>query len=242
MFEFADILERGGRTSRKDVDHVIAVVGVRHPRRALQCGMRIVWIGCVVLALTGGVYAEAPKPATKAATKPGKDFWKVLVTPKAKWVLRNANAEDAAQKRATVTVETFDVRTIGKAQVARLRWTHSDDSGATTFGGGAMQPTQVAVTAAGLYLLDAEMDDAAVAAALAKKPSRSSPPKAYKGTKQNGGRYLAIRGPEVCMGWARLAEDGPCEDLCESEVCFTAADGVTSISGFDAPDQGIWEK
>ena len=196
--------------------------------------MRIVWIGCVVLALSSPVRAEAPKP--------GKDFWKVLVTPKAKWVLRNPNAEDAAQKRATVTVETYDVRTVGTAQVARLRWTHKDDSGENTFGGGALQPTQVAVTTEGLYLLAAEMDDAAVTAALAKKPSRSSPPKAYKGTRKNGGRYLTIRGVEVCMGWAKLEEDGPCEDLCESEVCFTAADGVTSISGFDAPNQGIWER
>lgn len=195
--------------------------------------MRIAWICCVVLAMGSGVRAEVKKP--------GKNFWKVLVTPKAKWVLHEANAEDAAAKSATVTVETYDVRTVGKAQVARLRWTHKDSESESTFGGGALQPTQVAVTAAGLYLLDAEMDDAAVAVALKKRPSRSSPPKAYKGTKQNGGRYLTVRGAEVCMGWARLEEDGPCEDVCESEVCFTAA-GVTSISGFDAPGVSIWKQ
>lgn len=102
-----------------------------------------------------------------------------------------------------------------------------------------MQPTQVAVTRDGLYLLDGAMDDAAVA--LKKKPARSSPPRAYKGTKQNGGRYLKVRGAEVCMGWAKLPGNGDCEDVCEIEVCLPAA-GVTSITGFDAPGDMIWTK
>lgn len=125
--------------------------------------------------MSGGVRAEVKKP--------GKDFWKILVAPKAKWVLHDPNAgNDAARKTATVTVETYDVRTIGKAQVARLRWTHKDSAGESTFGGGQLQPTQVAVTPDGLYLLDEAMDDAAVTTALKKKPARSSPPKPYKGT------------------------------------------------------------
>lgn len=194
--------------------------------------MRVVHVGCIVLALSGVVRGEVKKP--------GKDFWKVLVTPKAKWILHDANADTAAGKAATVTVETYDVRTIDKAQVARLRWTHKDSTGESTFGGGAVQPTQVAVTGDGLYLLDAAMDDAAIAAALEKKPSRSAPPKPYKGIKKNGGRYLTVRGDEVCMGWAKVGDD-PCEDVCEDEVCFTAA-GVTSISGFNAPGMMFWKR
>jgi hypothetical protein len=194
--------------------------------------MRFVWIGCFVLAMGGAVRAENKKP--------GKDFWNVLVTPKAKWVLHESSPADAAHP-STVVVETYDVRTVGKAQVARLRWTVKDGTSESTFGGGVVQPTQVAVTREGLYLLDAAMDDAAVAVALKKKPARSSPPKAYKGSKQNGGRYLTIRGGEICMGWAKLAEDGPCEDVCEDEVCYTAA-GVSSISGFNAPGSMIWER
>ena len=78
-------------------------------------------------------------------------------------------------------------------------------------------------------MLNADMDDAAVTLTLKKKPSRSSPPKPYKGTKRNNGNYLRVRGEEVCMGWANV--NGPCEDVCEDEVCFTAARGVTSITG-----------
>jgi hypothetical protein len=196
--------------------------------------MRLVWIGCFVLAMSGAVRAESKKP--------DKDFWKILVTPKAKWILHESNPSDPAAKSATVTVTTYDVRTIGKAQVARIRWTHKDGTTETEFGGGAMLPTQVAVTREGLYLLDADMDDAVVAIALKKKPARSAPPKPYKGTKQNGGRYLSIQGAEVCMGWARLAADGPCEDVCESEVCFDATAGVTSITGFEAPGSMLWER
>lgn len=196
--------------------------------------MRIVWMCCLVLAMSGAVEAQVKKP--------GKDFWNILVTPKAKWTLRDPAADDAARKAATVTVETYDVRTIGKAQVARLRWTHKHDTGEITFGGGLLQPTQVAVTRDGLYLLDAAMDDAAVANALKKKPARSSPPKAYKGTKQNGGRYLKIYGADVCIGQARLAADGPCEDVCETEVCFSATKGVTEITGYDAPGEMIWKQ
>jgi hypothetical protein len=196
--------------------------------------MRIVWIGCLVLAMSGVVGAGVKKP--------GKDFWNVLVAPKATWVLHEPSASgDAAQKSGTVIVETYDVRTVGRAKVARLRWTHKDSTGeATTFGGNTVQPTQVAVTPAGLYLLDAAMDDAAVAAALTKKPARSSPPRPYKGTKQNGGRYLKVYGDKVCMGWANV--EGECGDVCESEVCFSATAGVTSITGFDAPGGMIWER
>ena len=195
--------------------------------------MRLVWIGCFVLAMSGAVRAEEKKP--------GKDFWKILVAPKSKWVLHDpAAGNDPARKRATVTVETYDVRTIGKAQVARLRWTYKNDDGEVTFGGGLLQPTQVAVTHQGLYLLDEAMDDTAVAKALAKRPSRSSPPKPYKGTKRNGGRYLKVLGSDVCVGQARLAADGPCEDVCETQVCFSATKGVTEITGYDAPGDMIW--
>ena len=189
----------------------------------------------MVLAMSGAVRAEVKKP--------GKDFWKILVAPKAKWVLHDPNAgNDAARKTATVTVETYDVRTIGKAQVARLRWTHKDSSGRVDVRRRPLQPTQVAVTRDGLYLLDEAMDDAAVTIALKKKPARSSPPKPYKGTKQNGGRYLKVDGADVCVGQARLAADGPCEDVCETEVCFSATNGVISITGYDAPGEMIWER
>lgn len=193
--------------------------------------MRFIWIACLVIALTDGVSA-GPK-------KPGKDFWKILVTPNAKWVL-HPGGEDAARNDSTIIVETYDVRTVAGAQVARLRWAYKGSAPNDTLPPSQWRPTQVAVTRQGLYMLDAAMDDAAVTAALKKKPSRSSPPKPYKGTKANGGRYLRVHGDEVCMGQANIS--GTCEDVCETEICISATAGVTSITGYDAPEPLIWTK
>lgn len=186
-----------------------------------------------LLAVASLAHADAkkkPKPKT-----PGKDFWKVLVKPNAKWVL--SNSEDKTNK---VIVETYDVRKVGDADVARVRWTHvwgkneKEDIGGTDAG----KFTQVAVTAKGLYLLNKENDDAAVAKRLEGKPSRSSPPKEYKGTKTNGGRYLAINkeaGGVVCMGEGPIGDDPPpCEDVCDAFVCMDDS-GITELSGLWAP-------
>jgi hypothetical protein len=195
------------------------------------------WLsGLVLVALSAApAYADAKKkPAVKAKT-PGKDFWKVLVKPNAKWVL--TTSDDKSNK---VIVETYDVRKVGDADVARVRWTHQykggkDDIGSTDSG----KFTQVAVTAKGLYLLNKENDDAAVAKRLEGKPSRSSPPKEYKGTKTNGGRYLSINkeaGGVVCMGEGPIGDDAPdCEDVCDAFVCVDES-GITELSGLWAPN------
>jgi hypothetical protein len=140
----------------------------------------------------GGVRAEKKAPA--------KGFWSVLVKAGAKWVLR----ETIGDKTSTLTIETYDVRKVAGADVARLRWTLGSGKDKRDVGDSAEgRFTQLAVTSAGLYLMDADMDDAKVTAALAKPPSRSDPPKAYKGTKQNHGRYLLIEDDTtVCMGRA----------------------------------------
>ncbi len=169
--------------------------------------------------------------------KPGKGFWKVLVKPKAKWVLH----DKVLEKTDTITIETYDVRKVGSADVARLRWMH----GKEPMGSTVLTPTQVAVTSAGIYLMDAEMDDAKVAAQLEKNPSRSDPPKAYQGTKQNNGRYLRVDDNAVCMGDAPVSDatsdPEPCADTCFSEVCISDR-GIESISGNAAPGNTIFER
>jgi hypothetical protein len=123
--------------------------------------MRSLWIGLVAVFLLG-MPAEADKK------KPAKGFWKILVRPGAKWVLNNRIDEQMGrQSGSSITVETYDVRKVGDADVARLRWSMGDDTEAlkATHAGPI---TQVAVTSAGLYLLWASMDDKAVAEALKK--------------------------------------------------------------------------
>jgi len=186
------------------------------------------WLVLVLIAATvGPAFAEPP----------AKGFWRILVKPKARWVLRSAME---TKTKAKVVVETYDVRKVGVADVARLRWTAFSDDGTKTDWGSsdAGRYTQVAVTDAGLYILSADMDDAAVALALKKKPSRSDPPKAYKGSKQNQGRYLHTDGDEVCVGYEPLPGAGDCPDTCFGEVCFDAQKGPVSMMGTYSPDEG----
>jgi hypothetical protein len=192
-------------------------------------------IGCLVVVAVG-LSAHADE------NRPGKGFWKILVKPKARWVLHDTVGEDAARKAGRITVETYDVRKVDGADVARLRWTYTSGTEKNDIGGGSFMPTQVAVTGAGLYLLSDDMDDAKVSAALKKKPSRSDPPKPYRGTKLNHGRYLRINDDNVCVGDEPLPDAGECADVCESQVCFSATDGVVSISGLAAPGYSIWSQ
>jgi len=195
------------------------------------------WVGCLVLAFAV-VPAQAEDKKAKVAKKkvvPSKDFWKILVKPNAKWVLKNE--ED---KKDIVTVETYDVRKVGDADVARLRWMHGkEDIGATEAG----KPTQVAVTDKGLFLLNAKNDDAAIAKRLEGKPSRSSPPKEYKSTKTNGGRYISIADTgEVCMGEAPADPDFQCEDVCDAYICLSEAKGLVELQGLWAPGNAFYKQ
>ena len=187
-------------------------------------------LSIVLVALVAATGSAEPK-------KPGKGFWKVLVKKGAKWKLHDKVSE--AGKPATLTIETYDVRKVGNADVARLRWTLDDGTAH------AIEPaaplSQVAVTDAGIYLLWASMDDAKVAAALEKKPSRSDPPKAYEGTKLNEGRYLHIRDGLVCMGQGPTPDAGDCPDTCDGWVCISATKGIVEVSGTWAPGTTIFE-
>jgi hypothetical protein len=212
--------------------------------------MRSIYLVAAVVSLVSlGAHADKKKQPA-----PGKGFWKVLVKPGAKWVLRDTIAEEAVKegkpnitiggedrgKRIDkITIETYDVRKVGTADVARLRWT-LNDKGDPLAGTQARDITQVAVTKDGLYLLTDDMDDAKVAERLKGKPSRSDPPKAYKGTKQNFGRFLAIDGGEVCMGEGPMPGAGDCDTTCEGRVCLTV-DGITRLDGNWAPNESIFE-
>ncbi|CAN5913681.1 hypothetical protein BH11MYX2_BH11MYX2_38910 [soil metagenome] len=180
--------------------------------------------------------------AAIADKKPEQGFYKILVKPKATWVLPNAMSEPNAKDK--VIVETYDVRKVGEADVARIRWTYSDDDGGKSeLASQGELPTQVAVTAKGLYLLTAADDDAKITKALAKKPSRTAPPKTYKGTKINNGRFLSIDATgEVCMGYRRLPGHGDCEDVCEAQFCIDGTDGIVELSGTWAPGFVVFRK
>jgi hypothetical protein len=190
-----------------------------------------------VFLLTGLSTAGPAKPA-----RPAKGFWKILVKPGARWVLAPHGEEGADVPTSKIAIETYDVRAIGDGTVARLRWTELDGEDTRPYDDGADDLiTQVAVTDKGLYLLRADMDDHAVAEALKKPPSRSDPPKPYKGTKLNRGRYLRVAElGVVCMGWHHVEGDGACDERCEGEVCLSATDGIVSLDGTYVPQDSYY--
>jgi hypothetical protein len=185
-----------------------------------------------ILLLGLATLADAKDPS------PGKGFWRILVKPNAKWVLKQKNAD---KNPNTITVETYDVRKVGKADVARLRWTYNGEGGKQDLSGQPGKLDQVAVTDAGLYLLTADMDDKKIAKALEGKPSRSDPPKPYKGTTENQGRYLNVNGGSVCIGEGPLPGAGDCEDVCFAELCMSDQ-GIDILQGRWAPNFEIYER
>jgi hypothetical protein len=172
--------------------------------------------------------ALPPNPALFAA-----GFWKPLVVAGARWELTDP------MKRGTVVVETYDARKVGTADVARLRWTYTDSTGQKRDVGDSNKGryTQLAVTVAGLYLLDADQNDASVADSLTKKPSRSDPPRAYAGSAKNEGRFLELIespwGPVACMGTGPTTEVAKRAEL--GLLCVSPKAGIVRLHGIWSP-------
>jgi len=197
--------------------------------------------------------AGAGGAAAKSTPTPQSNTWSVLVQPRMRWVLHDTFPETAAR---VVVVETYDVHQVAGAQVARLRWTAKETERAKARGkdkdgsdiGSQDGPcfTHLAVNPRGLYILRDEEGDTAIATQVQGKPSRSEPPRAYKGTQKNEGRYLSIYaqvdGPIICIGNGPEPGAGECDDVCFAEMCFSPTKGVVQISGTAAPDYGVYEQ
>ena len=189
-----------------------------------------------------GPLPTAPKDIAKSPAPAPADlgFWGILVKPKARWVLKDVMDTNKSPKheRPAITVETYDIRTVGAARVGRLRWTWNDKTPYEQCG--AVCLYRVAVTPSGLYFIDGDATDDKILETLKHRPSRSSPPREYSGTKRNGGRYLNFDGDMVCMGDAPLADAGDCDDTCFSVLCISKDKGVVQIGGTAAPDNGLF--
>jgi hypothetical protein len=211
--------------------------------------MRAVFLGfCLLAAACGGKAktAETPrKPPIDSTTHVGSTagIWRVLVTPGAKWVLYNTFVEKG-EARPTLTVETTDVRKLAGADIARLKWTHARPDGTETYSGGV--PGQVAVTAAGVWFLDGELDDKGIAAELAKPPSQPDPPVKIDEQSREDGVYVHMwaKGaePVVCVGEGPGPDAGDCEDVCFGEICVGARGGIVSVGGTWAPNYETYEQ
>ncbi|HVK66812.1 MAG TPA: hypothetical protein VM694_20145 [Polyangium sp.] len=136
-----------------------------------------------------------------------------------------------------------DVRKVGKADVARLKYTLGRNSSAHEAPDDVL-PKQVAITDQGVWFLPADADDAAITAALRKPPTHAAKPKTFEPTQENG--YTFVReaktsgGPIVCTGHAIPPAQGTCGDKCNARVCFSASNGVVIVEGTVAPASGAY--
>jgi hypothetical protein len=191
--------------------------------------------------------APAPAPAPAAAAKASAaSVWEPLVAPGARFVLLGAPpAASAAALSTSVTpgprivVESYDVRVVHGAKVARLRWV-VEDNGARSPMGNSL-PTQIAVTKKGAWLLTERLDDKGVAAALAHKPTFADPPRPI----ENDDGYVrrektAISADAVCIGIG-TPPPKPCPaGICHAEYCLAPGIGLVSMSGNYTPSAGAF--
>lgn len=183
------------------------------------------WVGVLLVLLLAFPLADAAP-----ARGPGKNFWRILVKPGGKWILYLAQ-KDKLDEELALTINTYDVRKVAGADVARLRGAintpQPDDFDLQPF-------SQVAVTAAGIYLLRANMNDAMIAEALKHEPSFPDPPKAAHKTDGVKDEFVELHDNAiVCVGFR-----GPphaCIDYCSAEMCVSATEGIVRLSGAWAP-------
>jgi hypothetical protein len=187
-----------------------------------------------LLLLVASAADAAPRKKPAAATPAGvvkeakaSSVWEPLVVANARFVLHGGEGESAR-----IIVESYDVRTVKGAKVARLRWV-VEEGGARSPMGNSL-PTQIAVTKKGAWLLTDRLDDKAVGEALRGKPTFTDPPRA--GHSDDG--YVRKDGEAVCVGIGTPPET-PCPaGVCHAEYCLEPGVGLTSMSGNYTPSAG----
>ncbi|MDI1449747.1 hypothetical protein [Polyangium sp. 6x1] len=189
--------------------------------------------------------AAGPKlacPPALPVLKTESTVWGPLVRLGACWTLLN-HTKGAPDYDDTLLVMVSDVHKVGKADVARLKYTLGRNSSVYETPDDVL-PKRVAVTDEGVWFLPADADDAAIAAALRKPPTRAAKPKTFEPTQENG--YTFVReaktsgGPIVCTGHAIPPAQDKCGDKCNAMVCFSASNGVVSVEGAAAPASGAY--
>ncbi|MDI3288727.1 hypothetical protein [Polyangium sp. 15x6] len=181
-------------------------------------------------------------PPALPVLKTESTVWGPLVRRGACWTLLN-HTKGAPDYDDTLLVMPWNVRKVGKADVAQLKYTLGRNSSAHESPDDVL-PKQVAVTDQGVWFLPADADDAAITAALRKPPTHAAKPKTFEPTQENG--YTFVReaktsgGPIVCAGHAIPPAQGNCGDKCNAMVCFSASNGVVIVEGTAAPASGVY--
>jgi hypothetical protein len=187
---------------------------------------------------SGGIAAArkptgAPPPGGVA--KPG--LWQPLVATATSWKLINYNIRDQPDEDNAVIVSNYDLRQVGAAAVARLRW---KTSAGEDVGSGEHLPQQVAVSGHEVWFLPLNADDDAVSQALTRKPTFWDPPVDVHPTRKNKWRWVQTssgkHGLVTCIGHHQPRGGNECEDTCSGMVCFSATNGIVAVEGTSSPN------
>jgi hypothetical protein len=172
-------------------------------------------------------------PRALDGAKPG--LWQPLVAAATTWKLINYNIRKEPNEDDAVIVTNYDLRRVGPAAVARLRW---KTSAGEDVGSGDHLPRQVAVSGNKVWFLPLNADDEAVSKALAGKPTFGDPPADVRPTRKNKWRWVHTNsgkhGSLTCIG--HYQQDDGCEDTCTGMVCFSATYGVVAVEGTSSPN------
>jgi hypothetical protein len=157
--------------------------------------------------LRRGIAAAALVSASIALAAPAKTVWQPLLAKGTAWTLKRSSEKtdlSAAAMKVTIT----DVRAVGKAQVAHIDYDCGDDQVCNN----ALLVRQIAVTAQGVYVLDQDADDAAVAKAVKKPPFAAEPPRPVDPSKRTRGAFALVpkaRPGTYCVGQVDVPVDVP---------------------------------
>lgn len=164
--------------------------------------------------------------------------WRALVQPGACFTLKNmGQAGKAGPPGDVLVVESYDVRRVDDAEVARLRVTHATPTEQAAANGLADVPEQIAVTAKGAWVLDKKADDAAITKAMSKAPTWPAEPRPGEATKASKWSFAKhghnAKGDVLCVGHDKPKAE--CTEACASLVCVSVASGVVMVEGASSP-------
>jgi hypothetical protein len=168
--------------------------------------------------------------AAVAIAGPPKGLWNTLLTKGAKWTLKNDHKGDSTDQPDSVTVTVANVHKVGTADVVDLDYTFN--GGNEEMRGESLAPTRFAITKKGVYVLDADASDEAIAKALKKKPFFAEPPKLSKFYKRkDGGAVQVPKGTKGAACFVVGATDPSCGSApCYGYICLDAT-GIVGVSG-----------
>ena len=142
-------------------------------------------------------------PVSAPMSKAPKGLYDALVTRGKRWELTNGEEK--------LVVENYNVRKVGNARVAELRWA----MGKGKYSGG--WPRLVIVKKSGLVVLDSLREDSNIKKLVKSKPQYADPPRLNQ---KNRAYYAQVLDDMVCLGfdfWAKKRGEG---DICGDESCL----------------------